>query len=554
MQTRESQLLPIAKIAQKLGLQDSDYETYGKLIAKLDLNTCQKLIEDKEKPQGKLILVTAMSPTPAGEGKTTTSIGLADALNLLGKKSILCLREPSLGPCFGIKGGATGGGMSQVMPMEKINLHFTGDFHAITSAHNLLTALIDNHLHQGNALNIDSRQIEWGRVLDMNDRALREVIVGLGGFNGGVPRSSSFQITVASEVMASFCLAKDLMDLKRRLGKIIIGKNLQGKAIYASDLKAHGAMTALLKDAFRPNLVQTLGHTPAFIHGGPFANIAHGTNSMMATQTALKLADFVVTEAGFGSDLGAEKFINIVCPKASIKPSVGVIVATIRSLKLHGGANKDQLKEANSKALSLGLANLRRHVQNIKNFGLPTIVALNHFYTDLDDEIKIVQEDCLKQGVQVVLSKVWEQGGNGALELAQQIVNLADAKKETCIRPTYDLNDTLQNKVEAIAKKVYAAKGISLSKAASLKLKKIQKEFGHFPVCMAKNPYSFTSDPTLLGAQENFLLEITDFKVQNGAEFVIAYCGDIMTMPGLPLRPSAESIDIDSDGNIHGLF
>jgi formate--tetrahydrofolate ligase len=494
-----------------------------------------------------------MNPTPAGEGKTTTSVGLADALNRVGKKTLLCLREPSLGPCFGMKGGAAGGGYSQVLPMEEINLHFTGDFHAIGLANNLLSAALDNHLHQGNALNIDPRRISWTRVVDMNDRALRDIVVGLGGTANSIPRESGFQITVASEVMACFCLASDLMDLKRRLGNIVVAESYDGQKISARDLKVDGAMAALLKDAIRPNLVQTIEGTPTFVHGGPFANIAHGANSIIATQTALKLADYVVTEAGFGSDLGAEKFVNIVCRKTGMKPDAVVLVATIRSLKMNGGMAKDELTNENLIALEKGLANLKRHIENIHNFGLPIVVALNHFVADTEAEIKLVMEKCAHLGVEVIESRVWEKGGAGGEVLAQAVAKLAETVKSD-FHFSYEDDLPLWQKVEAIAKNVYGAEEVEADKKTRLKFKTLQEEYGHLPVCMAKTQYSFSSDPNLLGAPKHFNLQVRDIRLAAGAEFIIVYCGDIMTLPGLPKVPAAEKIDVNENGVISGLF
>ncbi len=551
---QQAELQPIQDIAGKIHLTSDDFDSYGKHIAKISRDTCKHLMQDTTRPDGKLILVTAMSPTPAGEGKTTTSVGLSDGLALEGKKTILCLREPSLGPCFGMKGGAAGGGYAQVLPMEEINLHFTGDFHAIGLANNLLSAAIDNHIHHGNTLNIDSRRITWTRVLDMNDRALRDVVIGLGGVGNSIPRESGFEITVASEVMACFCLALDLMDLKRRLGNIIVGYTYDKQPVFCRDLKVDGAMTALLKDAIRPNLVQTLEGTPAFIHGGPFANIAHGANSIIATKTALKLADYVVTEAGFGSDLGGEKFMDIVCRKAGFKPNAVVIVATIRSLKMNGGVAKDQLTLENIAALNKGLDNLKRHISNMQNFGLPVVVGLNRFSADSEAEVQEVIKKCSHLGVDVIESSVWENGGEGGRALAAAVVKLAEEKTPD-FRYLYEDAMPLWNKVETIARNVYHADKVAADKKVRDKFRDIQDAgYGHLPICVAKTQYSFSSDPNLLGAPQNFNLHVRDVKLAAGAEFVVVYCGDIMTLPGLPKTPSAEHIDIDETGRITGLF
>ena len=545
---------PIGEIASKIGLAADDYDQYGKTIAKLSRDKTNSLMRDTTSPNGKLVLVTAMNPTPAGEGKTTTSVGLSDGLNYIGKKTMLCLREPSLGPCFGMKGGAAGGGYAQVLPMEEINLHFTGDFHAIGLANNLLAAAIDNHIHQGNALNIDPRRITWTRVVDMNDRALREIVVGLGGVGNSIPHEGAFEIVVASEVMACFCLSTDLMDLKRRLGSIVIGQTYDKKAVYARDLKVHGAMTALLKDAIRPNLVQTLEGTPAFIHGGPFANIAHGANSIIATKSALKLADYVVTEAGFGSDLGGEKFMDIVSRKAGFHPDVVVIVATVRSLKMNGGVAKDKLKEENIEALGKGIENLKRHIANMQGFGLPVVVALNHFTFDTAAEVAEVKKKCAHLGVDVVESRVWEKGGEGGADLARAVVKLIE-EKPADFHYLYEDDMPLWKKVETIAQKIYGADLVEADKKVRDKFRELQDGgYGHLPVCMAKTQYSFSSDPNLLGAPKNFNLHVRDIKLAAGAEFVIVYCGDIMTLPGLPKVPAAEYIDVDENGRITGLF
>jgi len=543
----------IREIAAEVGLDEDDYEYHGRHIAKLSREKCAELLAS-DRQDGKLILVTAMSPTPAGEGKTTTSVGLADSLRAIEKNTMLCLREPSLGPCFGMKGGAAGGGYAQVLPMEEINLHFTGDFHAIGLANNLLSAALDNHIHQGNALGIDPRRIEWTRVLDMNDRALRNVVIGLGGVADSVPREDAFQITVASEVMACFCLSTDLMDLKRRLGNIVVGQGYDRRPIYARDLKVDGAMAALLKDAIRPNLVQTIEHTPTFVHGGPFANIAHGANSILATKTALKLADYVVTEAGFGSDLGAEKFMNIVCRKAGFSPDAVVMVATIRSLKMNGGMPQTDLKQENLDALDKGLANLKRHIQNVRNFGLPVVVALNRFVLDTPAEVSLVMEKCAHLGVAVIESTVWEHGSKGGKALAEKVVETIEHVPAD-FRFLYEDNLPLWKKVEEVAKNIYGAREVDADKRVRGKFKQLQDAgFGHLPVCMAKTQYSFSSDPKLLGAPSNFDLTVRDVRVAAGAEFVIVYCGDIMTMPGLPKVPAAEHIDVDAEGRITGLF
>jgi formate--tetrahydrofolate ligase len=547
------ELKPIGEIANRAGFEDADFECYGRHVAKITREKCLALSSAKS-GDGKLILVTAMSPTPAGEGKTTTAVGLADALSSIGEKTILCLREPSLGPCFGMKGGAAGGGYSQVLPMEEINLHFTGDFHAIGLANNLLSAAIDNHIHHGNALGINPSRINWSRVLDMNDRALRNVVIGLGGVNDSVPREGHFQITVASEVMACFCLATDLKDLKRRLGNIVVGYTYDKKEVCAEDLKVHGAMTALLKDAIRPNLVQTIEHTPALVHGGPFANIAHGANSIIATRAALQMADYVVTEAGFGADLGAEKFLNIVCRKAGFKPDVIVIVATVRSLKMNGGVPKTNLGTENLEALSIGLANLKRHIDNCRSFGLPVVVALNRFSKDTKPEVDITMEKCAHLGVEVIESTVWEHGSKGGRKLAEKVVEIID-RVPTDFRYLYEDSLPLWQKIQIIAKKIYHARELEAEKRVRNKIDALEKAgYGHLPVCMAKTQYSFSSDPMLLGAPENFDLTVRDVRLAAGAEFVIVYCGDIMTMPGLPKVPTAEIIDVDDEGRITGLF
>jgi formate--tetrahydrofolate ligase len=544
---------PIEEVAADVGIDASELDLRGRYIAKLSRGGSARLLAS-DAPDGQLILVTAMSPTPAGEGKTTVSVGLADALQKIGKRVMLCLREPSLGPCFGMKGGAAGGGYAQVVPMEEINLHFTGDFHAIGLANNLLAAVIDNHIHQGNELGIDPRRIVWTRVLDMNDRALREVVVGLGGPSNSMPREGGFQITVASEVMACFCLSRDLADLKRRLGNIVVAQRFDRTAVFARDLEVHGAMAALLKDAIRPNLVQTLEHTPTFVHGGPFGNIAHGANSLIATRAALKLADYVVTEAGFGSDLGAEKFMNIVCRKAGFAPAAAVLVATVRSLKMNGGAKKTSLAQENPQALAKGLGNLKRHIGNVRGFGVPVIVALNRFVQDTSEEIEMTMEKCAHLGVDVIESKVWEQGGEGGVALAQAVVDTV-ARVPSDFRLLYEDDLSLWEKVETIAQNVYGAREVVADKEVRNRFRKLQADgFGHLPICMAKTQYSFSSDPKLLGAPRNFDLPIRRVHLAAGAEFVIVYCGDIMTMPGLPRAPAAERIDVDDEGRITGLF
>jgi formate--tetrahydrofolate ligase len=548
-----AEIWPIADIAEKIGLGEEDYELYGRNIAKLSSAFCNSLLRGKKK-DGKLILVTAMSPTPAGEGKTTTSVGLADALSAIGQKTMVCLREPSLGPCFGMKGGAAGGGYAQVLPMEQINLHFTGDFHAIGLANNLLSAAIDNHIHHGNRLNIDPRRISWSRVVDMNDRALRNVIVGLGGVTNSIPREEEFQISVGSEVMACLCLCDGLVDLKRRLGNIVIGHTYDRKPLCARDLKVDGSMTALLKDAIRPNLVQTIEHTPALIHGGPFANIAHGANSILATRTALKLADYVVTEAGFGSDLGGEKFMNIVCRNAGFAPDAVVMVATIRALKMNGGARLDALEQENPQALSRGLANLKRHIENIRTFGLPVVVTLNRFSQDTTLEVSTIKEKCAHLGVDVVECNVWEKGSEGGIDLANAVVDMIQ-RVPSDFQLLYPDEMSLWKKVEAVAQRIYGAREVSADKRIRKKLKDLDESgCGHLPVCIAKTQYSFSSDPKLLGAPKNFDLLVRDVRLAAGAEFVIVYCGNIMTMPGLPSRPAAEEIDVDDEGRITGLF
>src|SRR5690242_18430744 len=543
---------PILDIAnEKLGIAAENLEPYGHYKAKVSMEFINSL---KSKKDGKLILVTAITPTPAGEGKTTTTVGLTDALNHIGKKAMLCLREPSLGPSFGMKGGAAGGGYAQVVPMEDINLHFTGDFHAITSAHNLLAALIDNHIYWGNTLGIDSRRVTWRRVMDMNDRALREIVCSLGGVANGYPREAGFDITVASEVMAIFCLAKNLDDLKERLGKIIVAYTRDRKPVRARDLKAHGAMTALLKESLGPNLVQTLEGTPAFIHGGPFANIAHGCNSVLATTTALKLADYVVTEAGFGADLGGEKFIDIKCRKAGLSPDCVVVVATIRALKMHGGVKKEDLKKENLKALEAGMSNLQRHVENVKKFGLPAVVSINRFSADTDAEIALVKEKCKALGVEALMADHWAMGGEGAADVAKAVVKVIDQGKAN-LKFLYNDDTPLFDKVRTIAKELYRADDATADKSVKDQLKTWEEMgFGKLPVCIAKTQYSFSTNPDAKGAPTGFSIPVREVRLSAGAEFVVAICGEILTMPGLPRVPSADSIDVGSDGKIVGLF
>jgi len=548
---RESTMQPIVDIASNIGIPQDSVLNYGKYKAKISLDFIKSL---GQKPDGKLILVTAMTPTPAGEGKTTTTVGLGDGLNSIGKKAIICLREPSLGPCFGMKGGAAGGGFSQVVPMEDINLHFTGDFHAIGAAHNLLSALIDNHIYWGNELGIDVRRITWKRVLDMNDRSLREIVSSLGGPGNGYPRETGFDITVASEVMAILCLAQDLQDLERRLGNIVIGYTREKVAITASDLSAHGAMTVLLKDAMMPNLVQTLENNPAFVHGGPFANIAHGCNTVLATKTALKLADYVVTEAGFGADLGAEKFFDIKCRKAKLTPSVAVVVATIRALKMHGGVVKDELNKENLKAVEAGLANLGRHIRNVAHFGVPVVVAVNNFTSDTEAEFNIVKNYCADLGVEAILCKHWENGSSGINLLAKKIVELSESGTNQ-FRPLYEDSVSLWEKVNVIAKTIYGASEVVADKTVRDQFKNYQESgYGNFPICMAKTQYSFSTDPNLRGAPSDHVLPIREIRLSAGAEFIVVVAGEIMTMPGLSRNPSANSIKLDISGNIEGLF
>ncbi|WP_446812063.1 formate--tetrahydrofolate ligase [Methylomonas sp. 2BW1-5-20] len=550
---QQASMRPIIDLAgEKFGIPAEHLDPYGHYKAKISLEYVNSLTD---KTDGKLILVTAISPTPAGEGKTTTTVGLGDALNRLGKKTIICLREPSLGPCFGVKGGAAGGGYAQVVPMEDINLHFTGDFHAVGVAHNLLSALIDNHINHGNKLDIDPRRIQWKRVIDMNDRALRKITIGQGGPANGYLREDGFDIVVASEVMAILCLATSRADLKERLGRIVIGyKSDKVTPVYASDLKAHGAMAAILKDAIKPNLVQTLENNLAIIHGGPFANIAHGCNTVTATKTALKLADYAVTEAGFGADLGAEKFLDIKCRMSGLKPSAVVLVATVRALKFHGGVAKDDLNQENLAALEKGFANLERHLHNItQHYGLPCVVSINHFTFDTDAEIALLQQKCESLGVKCVLAKHWAQGGTGADQLAQEILSIVD-HREPGFSYVYDSELPLWNKIEAIATKLYGAAKISASPKIVAELKALQANYGHFPVCMAKTQMSFSTNPNAKGAPSDHTVEINEVRLANGAGFIVAIAGDMMTMPGLPKVPAAERIDISDDGIISGLF
>ena len=548
---QQAKMQKITDVAAKLGISEDDIELYGKYKAKLSYDLIRRV---KDKKDGKLILVTAITPTPAGEGKSTTTVGLAQGLAKLGKKVIVALREPSLGPCMGIKGGAAGGGYSQVVPMEDINLHFTGDFHAITSAHMLLAAMLDNHIQQGNALNIDPRRIAWKRVVDMNDRELRNIVVGLGGKAHGVPRQDGFDITVASEVMAILCLASSLHDLKERLAKIIVAYDYNGKPVTAGQIKAQGAMAALLKDAVKPNLVQTLENVPAIIHGGPFANIAHGCNSVMATQTGMKLADYTITEAGFGADLGAEKFFDIKCRYAGLKPDATVIVATVRALKMHGGVPKTELKTPNVEAVKKGLVNLEKHIENVKKFGVPCVVAINIFAQDTAEELEAVREHCAKHGVNVALSDVFAKGGEGGIDLAKEVIALADSG-ESKFAPIYPLEMSLKGKIETIAKEIYGADGVNYTKEADKALKEFEElGYGNLPICMAKTQYSFSDDPALLGRPSGFKITIRNCRIAAGAGFIVVLTGDVMTMPGLPKVPAAEKIDVSDDGVISGLF
>tara|TARA_B100000131_G_scaffold156960_1_gene152281 strand:+ start:1057 stop:2742 length:1686 start_codon:yes stop_codon:yes gene_type:complete len=550
---RAAKMKPIQEILDGINVPDKPeaYSPIGRYMAKIKSDYLEKL---KDKKNGKLILVTAITPTPAGEGKTTTSVGLCDGLNKIGKKSIVCLREPSLGPSFGMKGGAAGGGYAQVVPMEQINLHFTGDFHAITSAHNLLSALIDNHIYWGNKLNIDVRRIVWKRVIDMNDRSLRSIVVDLGGIANGYPRQDGFDITVASEIMAIFCLSKDLKDLEKRIGNITIGYTRDKKPIYAKDLKAEGPMTVLLKDAIRPNVTQTLENNPAIIHGGPFANIAHGCNSVIATKAALKLSDYVITEAGFGADLGAEKFIDIKCRKSGLKPDCVVIVATIRALKMHGGVKKDELKKENLDALKKGLANLERHINNTRKFGIPVAVAVNHFASDSNKEVNFLIDFCKNFGVDISLCTHWSDGGNGTKDLASTVVKICNKSKNT-FRYLYEDKLPLFKKIEKIGQEIYHASEVVADTKVRNQLKDFEKKgYGKLPICVAKTQYSFSTDPSLKGAPTGHVLPVREVRLSSGAEFIVVICGEIMTMPGLPERPAAENIKVNKDGEVEGLF
>ena len=547
---QEAKMLPITEVAKVLDIPSDELEQYGKYKAKLSYSYIK---ENMNREDGKLVLVTAINPTPAGEGKTTTNVGLSMALSRLGKKTVTTLREPSLGPCFGVKGGAAGGGYSQVVPMDDINLHFTGDFHAITSAHSLLAALLDNHIHQGNKLGIVTKRIVWKRVVDMNDRALRNIVIGLGGKGDGVTRENGFDITVASEIMAILCLASDLDDLKERLSKMVVAYNYEGEAVTAGDLEATGAMALLLKDAIKPNLVQTLDNTPAFIHGGPFANIAHGCNSVVATKTALKLGDYVITEAGFGADLGAEKFFDIKCRYAGLKPDCVVIVATVRALKMNGGVAKDNLAEENLDALRAGSSNLIRHIENVAKFGVPSVVAINRFPTDTDAELELLDKICEEYGVKVVLSEVFAKGAEGGRDLAEEVVRICEEGKAD-FKPLYDLDLSIEEKMEKIAKEIYRADGVDFTPAAKKQIKELTKlGYDKLPICVAKTQYSFSDDATLLGAPTGFTITVRELRVSAGAGFIVALTGSIMTMPGLPKVPAANGMDILSDGTIIGL-
>ena len=547
---QEAEIQDIRKIAEKLEISEDELELYGKYKAKISLKAWERV---KDNPNGKLILVTAINPTPAGEGKTTTSVGLADAFHKQGKKVAVALREPSLGPCFGLKGGAAGGGLAQVVPMEDINLHFTGDFHAITTAHNLLAAVIDNHIQQGNALDIDVRRIVWKRVLDLNDRALRHVVIGLGGKAHGTPRETGFDITVASEMMAILCLASDLEDMKKRLGEIVVAYSRDGRAVRAKELNVTGALTLLFKDAIKPNLVQTLEGTPAFIHGGPFANIAHGCNSVMATKFALKFADYTITEAGFGADLGAEKFLDIKCRFAGLKPDAVVIVATVRALKMHGGLDKKELAKIDMEALEKGLANLTKHIENIHKFGLPAVVAINALPTDTKEELDFVEAKCKALGADVALSEVLAKGGAGGIELAEKVE--AAMQKNNNFHFMYDVNQSIPEKITTIAKEIYGADGVNFTKAAQKQLKEIENlGYDKMPICMAKTQYSFSDDATKLGRPTGFTITVRELRLSAGAGFIVALTGNVLTMPGLPKHPAAENMDIDNNGKITGLF
>ncbi len=549
--SQETDLEPIIEVASKLNLKEDDLELYGKYKAKINFSGINR---SKDNAEGHLILVTSINPTPAGEGKSTITVGLGDALNKINKKSVIALREPSLGPVMGIKGGAAGGGYAQVLPMEDINLHFTGDMHAITTANNALSALLDNHIHQGNELNIDARRVIWKRVVDLNDRELRKVIVGLGGPIQGVPREDGFDITVASEIMAILCLAADLEDLKARLARIVLGYTFDRQPVTAGDLKAEGALALLLKDAIKPNLVQTIYGTPAFVHGGPFANIAHGCNSILATKTALRLADYVVTEAGFGADLGGEKFLDIKVPNLKKAPDAVVIVATIRALKMHGGMKKDELKNENLDALKIGFANLKRHIRNMEQYQLPVIVAINEFVTDTDSELTLLEHLCEDQGILAKRASVWANGAEGGVDLAEAVVRLID-RKEADYKPLYLLEETIQEKTETIVKKIYGGNGVVFSKKAQKQIEEFTKNgWDNLPICMAKTQYSFSDDPSLLGAPEDFTITIREIIPKVGAGFLVALTGDVMTMPGLPKKPAALNMDVTNDGEVFGLF
>lgn len=548
---QEAVMKPIKEVAASIGIQEDDLELYGKYKAKLSDELWEAV---KDRPDGKLVLVTAINPTPAGEGKTTTSVGLGQAMAKLNKKALIALREPSLGPCFGIKGGAAGGGYAQVVPMEDLNLHFTGDFHAITSANNLLAALLDNHIQQGNVLQIDPRQVVWKRCLDMNDRALRNIVVGLGNKMDGMVREDHFVITVASEIMAILCLADDIKDLKRRLGKIVVAYNFAGEPVTADDLQATGAMTALLKDAVKPNLIQTLEHTPALVHGGPFANIAHGCNSIRATKMALKLSDIAITEAGFGADLGAEKFMDIKCRMGNLKPDAVVIVATVRALKYNGGVAKKDLNEENLEALKKGIVNLEKHIENVQKFGVPVVVTLNSFVTDTDAENEFIRQFCEERNCEFALSEVWEKGGEGGIALAEKVLNTLETK-ESHFHTLYENSLSLKEKIETISKEIYGADGVEYTPTAEKQLDKITElGYGELPICMAKNQYSLSDDATLLGIPEHFKIHIREVYVNAGAGFVVALTGAVMTMPGLPKVPAANGIDVNEEGTITGLF
>lgn len=548
---QSAKMKPISEIAKKVGLDEDDLELYGKYKAKISLSAINRL---ENNPDGKLILVTAINPTPAGEGKTTTMIGLSQALNKMGKKSVVAMREPSLGPCFGIKGGAAGGGYAQVVPMEDINLHFTGDIHAISAANNLIAAMLDNSIHQGNPLNIDVRSIVWKRVVDLNDRALRNIVCGLGGKLNGVPREDGFDIAVASEVMAILCLATSLEDLKQRAGRMIVAYDYDGNPVTVDDIQATGAVTLLLKDAIKPNLVQTLDHTPVFVHGGPFANIAHGCNSVMATKLAIKLGDYAITEAGFGADLGAEKFLDIKCRQANLDPQAVVIVATVRALKMHGGVDKKELASENLEALAKGIENLEKHIENIQKFDLPAVVAINAFPSDTEKELQLLKDTCSKMGVDVAISNVWAQGADGGIELAEKLLEILETK-EANYHPLYDLDLSIKEKIEVIAKEIYGASGVTFDKKVITKMKKYEAQgLGKLPICVAKTQYSLSDQATLLGRPTGFTVKINDLIPSAGAGFLVAISGSIMRMPGLPKKPAAVNMDIDKDGKIVGLF